>query len=473
MAEFTPRRWNPRAAAATLAVALCALLPLPGSAQAPAEPTLYYCNSRSFRIPFRINPEDRVKLVRLWVLDETGKQWNPAGTADPSRDVNFSFQATRDGTYSFAVQSEGQDGKRTPVGDQTNPLMVSIRICVDTERPVVHYFRPSTPRDGTVAVEWDIEDANLNPLSLQVDYRPLGSRDEREWRAVNVPALPRGDQSWTPGVSGPLEVRLYVKDRAGNDTMASTSVTPGSTKAPGTDDGRAQVRYVRNRRVQMRYNLDNVGDSGVQAVEVWVTRDMQRWVKARSIDKKDLQVKGDSSHPAEEQTLILDLDSAGRWGVTIIPRSGVGLAEPAPRTGDPPQLWLEVVESNPAVTIRDVLVGQQGPDLGRVTVYWTASGKFLKQNAISILYGDSPTGPWTPLKKDLENNGSYQFERDNRDGKTKLPYQFYLRVEAVDEAGNIGYAVTRDPVKVDTQIPRARIKIDVDAAPPPADPLRP
>jgi hypothetical protein len=472
MAVLRTWRWNQRAALAALAVAACALLS-PAFAQTPPEPTLYYCNSRAFRIPFRINPEDRVKVVRLFVLDETGKRWNPAATADPSKDVNFPFQALRDGTYSFAVQSEDFEGRRTPVGDEKAPLAVSIRICVDTERPVVHYFRPATPRDGTVAVEWEVEDGNLNPLTLQVDCRPLGSRDDREWRPVNVPAMARGEQSWTPGVSGPLEVRLYVKDRAGNEAMASTSVTPGSARPAAGEDGRAAVRYVRTRRVQLKYHLDNVGDSGVQSVEVWVTRDMQRWAKARSIDKKDLLVKADSSHPAEEQTVVLELDSAGRWGVTIIPRSGVGLAEPPPRSGDPPQLWLEVDETSPAVTIRDIVVGQQGPDLGRVIVYWTASDKFLKPTPISILYSDSPTGPWTPLKKDLENSGSYQFERDSRDGKPKLPFQFYLRVEAVDEAGNVGFAVTRDPVKVDTQIPRARIKIDVDTVSPPADTLKP
>jgi hypothetical protein len=473
MAVLRPRGWNPRVALPTLALVVCALLGLAVFAQGPPEPTLYYCNSRSFRIPFRINPEDRVKVVRLFVLDDSGKQWNPAATADPSKDVNFPFQALHDGTYSFAVQAENIEGKRTPQGDQRDPLSVSIRITVDTERPVVHYFRPSTPRDGTVAVEWEVEDPNLNPLTLQVDYRPLGSRDDREWRPVNVPAMAHGEQSWTPGVSGPLEVRLYVKDRAGNEAMASTSVTPGSARAPGTDDGRAQVRYVKTRRVQLRYHLDNVGDSGVQSVEVWVTRDMQRWAKARSIDKKDLQLKADSPRPAEEQTLILDLDSAGRWGVTIIPRSGVGLAEPPPRSGDPPQLWLEVDETNPVVTIRDVVVGQQGADLGRVTVYWTASDKFLKANPISILYSENAQGPWTPLKKDLENSGSYVFERETRDGRGKLPFQFYLRVEAVDEAGNVGFAVTRDSVKVDTQIPRARIKIDVDSVSAPGDPLRP
>jgi len=38
-----------------------------------------------------------------------------------------------------------------------------------------------------------------------------------------------------------------------------------------------------------------------------------------------------------------------------------------------------------------------------------------------------------------------------------LPYQFYVRVEAIDRAGNVGEAVTADRVKVDLSLPRAKI----------------
>jgi hypothetical protein len=324
-------------------------------------------------------------------------------------------------------------------------------------------------------VEWDIEDPHLNQLSLQVHYRQLGSKDDRDWLPVTVPAVARGDQSWTPQINGPLEVRLYVKDRAGNEALQSTLVTPGSGRPPGSDETRALVRYVPKRRVQLKYHLDNVGDSGVQSVEVWVTRDTQNWRKARSIERKDLLMKIDDSRPAEEQKVVLDLDEAGRWGVTIIPRSGVGLAEPPPRGGDTPHLWIEVDETAPVVTIREVVVGQQGADLGRITIYYSASDRFLKANPISISYAETLTGAWVPLKKDLENSGSYSFQREKRDdGKWSLPFQFYLKVEAVDEAGNIGSAVTRETVKVDTQVPRARtINVDVDGLSSSPGPARP
>jgi len=39
----------------------------------------------------------------------------------------------------------------------------------------------------------------------------------------------------------------------------------------------------------------------------------------------------------------------------------------------------------------------------------------------------------------------------------QLPFQFYVRVEAIDLAGNIGEAITFDRVKVDLSLPKAQI----------------
>jgi hypothetical protein len=38
-----------------------------------------------------------------------------------------------------------------------------------------------------------------------------------------------------------------------------------------------------------------------------------------------------------------------------------------------------------------------------------------------------------------------------------VPYQFLVKVEAVDTAGNVGEAVTTELVKVDLSQPKARI----------------
>mgnify|MGYP007022268180 CR=1 FL=1 len=53
---------------------------------------------------------------------------------------------------------------------------------------------------------------------------------------------------------------------------------------------------------------------------------------------------------------------------------------------------------------------------------------------------DRPTfADWSPIAKDLENTGSYLWRMP-----TDIPYQFFVRVEAADRAGNrIGREVER------------------------------
>jgi hypothetical protein len=38
-----------------------------------------------------------------------------------------------------------------------------------------------------------------------------------------------------------------------------------------------------------------------------------------------------------------------------------------------------------------------------------------------------------------------------------VPFQFYVRVEATDRAGNVGTAETNEPVKVDLSRPKTRV----------------
>ena len=46
-------------------------------------------------------------------------------------------------------------------------------------------------------------------------------------------------------------------------------------------------------------------------------------------------------------------------------------------------------------------------------------------------------GPWNPIADRLANNGNHVWRMPDQ-----LPYQFFLKVEALDLAGNIGDAVT-------------------------------
>jgi hypothetical protein len=193
-----------------LGALLAALLaPAPAFAQTPVPE--FFVARRDFRIPFTEPNDRRVQSLRLFVSEDRGSNWQSIATANPDQH-SFNCTAPHDGWFWFATQTVDTDGHVTPADVQH--LQVSIKICVDTQRPVIN-LRQVQPREGTVAVEWDVQDDNLDLQSLRIDYRPVGATDARQIMSLPIPPLAHGDKGWTPpSANTPVEVRLWVQDRA-------------------------------------------------------------------------------------------------------------------------------------------------------------------------------------------------------------------------------------------------------------------
>lgn len=146
----------------------------------------------------------------------------------------------------------------------------------------------------------------------------------------------------------------------------------------------------------------------------------------------------------------------GRYGFTLIPRSGAGLAGHPPVPGDSPQTWVEVDLTPPAVQIHGELIGVSGRRV--VQVKWQARDRNLAPDPVTILCAEKPDGPWKELSRELAPTGSREFEAE------ELPRAFYLRVEATDRAGNVGAYTTPDRVEADLTIPIIR-KVTVKPTP--------
>src|SRR5262249_22685166 len=252
-----------------------------------------------------------------------------------------------------------------------------------------------------------------------------------------------------------IEVRMSARDFAKNTGESSTTVNPLTSRSPGNDSprpdpgrnnyppadpGRDNVRKVKSKTISLNYQIQDDGPSGVASVEVWWTRDTKLW--------------NVHQQPATRQgPYTVTVDSEGVYGFTLIAKSGVGLGERPPSAGDQPQIWVEVDTTAPLVHITNVEVGR-GVDQGKLMVYWTASDKNLAKQPIKISYAAKPEGPWVPITgaTNLENAPG-RFVWQMQEG---IPYMFHVRVEATDEAGNVGFADTPQPVKVDLSIPKAR-----------------
>src|SRR5262249_10241828 len=185
--------------------------------------------------------------------------------------------------------------------------------------------------------------------------------------------------------------------------------------------------------------------SNVKKVEVWMTRNVGQWSKFRDDAPADPSSKGGYE---------LSVTSAGRWGFTLRPVSGVGRAAPAPSANEPPQIWINVDETPPAVKVLDVKVGEGAED-GTITVNYEATDAWMKDKPITILYAETSgnDAQWKVIESNLANTGTAKLSKKDKN----LPYEFYLRVTAIDEAGNVGHADWKESVKVDTNEPKATI----------------
>ncbi|MDR3636640.1 MAG: hypothetical protein P4L84_22750, partial [Isosphaeraceae bacterium] len=192
----------------------------------------------------------------------------------------------------------------------------------------------------------------------------------------------------------------------------------------------------------LEYAVDEAGPSGPAVVELWITRDGgQTWIRL-------------GEDPDRSSPFPVDLGGEGTFGLALVARAASGLGDQPPAFGDPPQLWVEVDNTPPAVQLDPPIVGA-GPNLGKVAITWRASDLHLANRPVTLLWrSDQEGGQWQPIAESLEGTGRYVWTVP-----PNIPPKFHVRVEAVDTMGNRGGADTTAaaPVIVDRTRPRSRI----------------
>ena len=226
----------------------------------------------------------------------------------------------------------------------------------------------------------------------------------------------------------------------GTTTVTTSNKRSGCSAGEGETESGATpvVRVVGSKRIHLQYELAGVGPSGIDQLELWCTRDGGHWQK----------------HSIEHHTrppYVLDVDEDDLYGFTLVAHSGAGVCSKPPRAGDPPQVWVEVNTTPPSVRLLDTRIDREGKDR-QLTVLWKATDKNFGPRPITISYAAQPDRPWTPVAMHVENNGRCVCPLPDA-----LPHRFFLRVEAVDLAGNRATAQTRMAVLDDAAQPTASI----------------
>ncbi len=504
-----------------LALALLTLAPAalaaPATTRTPRSPTVYH-KSRSFRIPFNVDPADRSRLseVQLWVSEDSGYTWKAKSRTTPDH-PHFTFRAARDGEYWFAVRTVDKAGRLYPgEDDQVEP---SMKVIVDTNPPSL-LLEPDGRRGTLAAVRWEVRDEHLDLKSFTVEYQAEGAR---EWRQVPIrrPAL-IGSENWDAGTAGPLKVRANVEDKAGNLTEAVINLPEGSASNPalGAQDtpifssppvsrissgpgfspvdeasrGGERPAPFSPRAPGANENptfpapgqeLDPFGGSGAAAGSALPSNPggvpagggvrtllvpSPKFALQYAVDDAgpngpasvELWVTQDGGRtwirrgedPDRVSPFQVDLGGEGTFGLCLVARSASGLGDQPPAPGDPPQLWVEVDSTAPSVQLDPPFVGT-GVNVGKVAIQWRATDLHLAPRPVVLYWRAELEGArWQPITEPIENTGKYIWTVP-----PNIPPRFHIRVEVVDTMGNKGATDTTamGPVMVDRTRPRSRI----------------
>jgi len=194
---------------------------------------------------------------------------------------------------------------------------------------------------------------------------------------------------------------------------------------------------------QIGFQVDEVGPSGVGAVELYITEDNgQKWYKY-------------GEDPDKKSPFHVEVPHDGIYGFALRVRSGVGLADALPKSGEKPDVVIVVDRTAPALKLNPVKQGLGG-EANKVTISWAMSDQNPAEKPIVINFSTQPDGPWEPIVDWQEDMGRFTWSV-----KPGNPSKFYLQVIARDAAGNISKEVTSEPIILDLTKPSGRI-VDVE-----------
>lgn len=215
--------------------------------------------------------------------------------------------------------------------------------------------------------------------------------------------------------------------------------------APTTESA---CKIVRDPHLVLNYRIEELGQSGVGKIEIYITRDQgQTWQwLTEDVDKKS---------PVE-----VTLPGDGLYGICLVATNGRGFGGEPPRQGQSPDWLVEVDGTPPTAKILSV-EPFKGNQPGLMMVSWTAQDRNLKDTPICLYYSASVTGPWRPIAEGLRNTGYYPWLVPTDAGGN-----VYVRLTVEDRAGHVTEARSEQLQVDDMSRPRVRVTgIESEPAP--------
>lgn len=189
----------------------------------------FFMNARGLQFKIRIDPQKRneVKAITLLVSKDQGKNWEEADRKLATEEA-LAYRAPADGCYWFILQND-RTGPDNPARVKPDQI-----VWIDTVPPQITLTAVRTPSGG-IHAEWKVVEQYPETRSMVLDYHTRAMPDG-QWTPLGVMPALEGRHDFNPGrdgQTGEVQVRLHLKDQAGNVGQNVASVA--ASGATGSD----------------------------------------------------------------------------------------------------------------------------------------------------------------------------------------------------------------------------------------------
>ncbi len=227
--------------------------------------------------------------------------------------------------------------------------------------------------------------------------------------------------------------------------FGATTEAPKSTRLaalpPLTLTNKAQVK--------LGFDVLEVGSSGVDAVDVYVTTDDGlNWERMPGEPDVSLPTRPDAKGTVHG-TVTVSLPREGIvYGYYLVVKNRAGRGERCPHAGVPPQLRVEMDQTPPEARL---FAPQPVPNAqDSLLLTWEAEDRNLTPEPVTLEWAPSTGGPWAFIGGPrLPNTGHLIWTIP-----TGAPSTVYFRLTVRGGAGNVAVAQTQQPVVIDLKEPR-------------------
>ncbi len=317
---------------------------------------------------------------------------------------------------------------------QTNPSSADNHVIAWESAP-----RPGSGTQDHNRQAWPQQPRQAPVLTGQGSTRPQGEALQNPLGHPNAmaaetaqPKFGNADQPSAASSDRLLIPSQLASAPASQQPSVLDQMSPASPSGP-------QTTSINSRRFRLDYDLGPITPADVARVVLWMTRDRgQTW-------------ESHGEDPDNVSPMPVEVEGEGHYGFRIVVHTRAGLVGRTPARGDDADAWIRVDLSPPVAQITSAPYGRD-QWAGHLVIQWTAVDEQFRHRPIHLSYAATSDGPWTTIADGLENTGSYPWKPD-----ASVPPRVYLRLDAVDAAGNYTTSITTSPIDLSGVVPKSRI----------------